>query len=217
MATNLPQGSSHISGRPLTNTKHEHFAHLVTKGESPARAYVLCGYSEHGALQSGNRLLRKPDVAARAEELKAAVSERQVEKMAVDRAWVMAKLTENVQRAMQVEPVRDREGNPTGQYICQGGVANRALELLGKELGMFQPKPEKDQGSEIHEFMARLNARRDRVAKEKREGDAAAADSTNLLRRESEHSRIVGAERNIATHEPVGDMADPAGLIRPAS
>jgi hypothetical protein len=63
-----PLGSSHISGKPLTNSKHEHFAHLVTKGESPARAYVLCGYSEHGALQSGNRLLRKPDVAARAEE-----------------------------------------------------------------------------------------------------------------------------------------------------
>jgi phage terminase small subunit len=83
MATDLPQGSSHISGRPLTNSQHERFAHLVTKGESPARA-ILCGYSEHGALQSGNRLLRKPDVAARAEELKAAVSERQVEKMAVD-------------------------------------------------------------------------------------------------------------------------------------
>jgi hypothetical protein len=74
----------------------------------------------------------------------------------------MAKLTENVQRAMQVEPVQDRDGNPTGQYIYQGGVANRALELLGKELGMFQPKPEKDQGLEIHELMARLNAGRDR-------------------------------------------------------
>ena len=165
----------------MTNSKHEHFAHLVTNGESPAKAYVFCGYSEHGALQSGNRLLRKADVAARAEELKAAVSERQVEKMAVDRAWVMAKLTENVQRAMQVELVQDREGNPTGQYIYQGGVANRALELLGKELGMFQPNPEKEQGLEIHELMARINAGRDRVAKEKRERDAAAADSTNLL------------------------------------
>ena len=29
MATNLSQGSSHISGRPLTNSKYEHFAHLV--------------------------------------------------------------------------------------------------------------------------------------------------------------------------------------------
>jgi hypothetical protein len=63
--------------------------------------------------------------------------------------------------------------------------------------------------------MARLNAGRDRVAKEKRERDASAADSTNLLRRESEHSRIVGAEKNIGTHEPVGDMAgQPASSVR---
>jgi hypothetical protein len=41
MAPNLSPGSSRISGRPLTISKHEHFAHLVTKGESPARAYVL--------------------------------------------------------------------------------------------------------------------------------------------------------------------------------
>jgi hypothetical protein len=65
--------------------------------------------------------------------------------------------------------------------------------------------------------MARPSAGRDRVAKEKRERDAADADSTNLLRRASEHSRLVGAEKKIGTHEPVGDMADPAGLIRPAS
>ena len=34
--------------RPLENGKHEHFAHLVAKGETPAKAYVLCGYSEKG-------------------------------------------------------------------------------------------------------------------------------------------------------------------------
>ena len=187
MATSLSEGVSHISGRPLTNSKHEHFAHLVTKGESPARDYVLCGYSEHGALQSGNRLLRKPDVAARAEELKAAVSERQVEKMAVDRAWVMAKLTENVQRAMQLELVRDREGNPTGQYTYQGAAANKALELLGKELGMFQPyrTPRKSRGWRFTE----INGADKRGARPGGEGEAGAgcaeaADSTNLLNRE---------------------------------
>jgi hypothetical protein len=39
--------------------------------------------------------------------LKAAVSDREVEKIAVDRAWVLAMLTEDAQRGMQVEPVRD--------------------------------------------------------------------------------------------------------------
>jgi hypothetical protein len=97
---------------------------------------------------------------------------------ALDRAWVLSMLTENAKRSMQVEPVRDREGNPIGQYTYQGAVANKALELLGKELGMFQPKPEPE-GS-IHELMARLNAGRDRAAKEKLEREAKAADLANL-------------------------------------
>jgi hypothetical protein len=124
--------------------------------------------------------------------------------MAVDRAWVIAKVTENVQRAMQVEPVQDREGNPTGQYIYHGGVANRATELLGKELGMFQPRPEKDQGLERHESMARMNAGRDRVAKEKRERDAAAADSTNLLRRDPNIRELSAPKRRSAVPSQSG-------------
>jgi phage terminase small subunit len=151
----------------LTNPKHEHFAHLIAKGKSPAQAYVLTGYSNNGALQSAHRLLRNPDVAARVEELKTAVSERQVEKIALDRAWVIAMLIEIVKRAMQVEPVRDREGNPTGQYVYQGAAANKALELLGKEIGMFQTKHEASGSVPLAEIKARLNAARQRLAEEK--------------------------------------------------
>jgi hypothetical protein len=38
---------------------------------------------------------------------------------------------------MQAQPVLDRAGNPTGSYVYNGAAAYRALELLGKELGMF--------------------------------------------------------------------------------
>jgi phage terminase small subunit len=115
-------------------------------------------------------LLRKPDVSARIEELKTAISERQVEKIAVERTWVVAMLVENVKRAMQVEPVRDREGNPSGQYTYQGGIANKALELLGKESGMFQPKPENPMDAQ--EMITELNEGRRRVAEEKAEREA---------------------------------------------
>jgi hypothetical protein len=43
---------------------------------------------------------------------------------------------------------------------------------------MFQPKPEPE--ASIHELMARLNAGRDRAAKEKLEREAKAADLANL-------------------------------------
>jgi phage terminase small subunit len=166
--TRRAKDASRGSGRPLTNGKYEHFAHLIAKGESPSKAYVLCGYSSNGALQSGNRLLRNPNVSARVQMLKAAVSERQVEKIAVDRAWVISMLIENVKRAMQVEPLRDREGNPIGQYSYQGGVANKALELLGKEIGMFQTTCEAPGSVSTAVTKARLNAGRQRLVDEKK-------------------------------------------------
>jgi hypothetical protein len=57
------------------------------------------------------------------------------------RAWVLERLAENVRRAMQIEPVTLR-GVPTGEYRYEGSVANRALELLGKELGLFVERSE---------------------------------------------------------------------------
>ncbi len=38
---------------------------------------------------------------------------------------------------MQAEAHRSEDGKPIGEYSYNGAVANRALELLGKELGMF--------------------------------------------------------------------------------
>src|SRR5437763_9420199 len=170
MAKIFTTGANSISGRPLTNPKYEQFAHLIAKGESPAKAYALCGYSQNGAIQSGNRLLRKPEVAARVKDLIVAVSERQIEKIAVDRSWIVAMLIENVNRAMQVEPVRDHKGNPSGQYTYQGGVANKALELLGKEYGMFQR--EKDEPINVQELIAELNDGRKRAVEEQTEREA---------------------------------------------
>jgi phage terminase small subunit len=50
-------------------------------------------------------------------------------------------LVENVARAMQAEPVKRKTGDGAeevdGEYTYNGSVANKALELLGKELGMF--------------------------------------------------------------------------------
>jgi hypothetical protein len=60
----------------------------------------------------------------------------------LSKSWVLEKLRSNAERAMQAEPVLDREGHPTGVYKYDGSVANRALELIGKELGMFVERKE---------------------------------------------------------------------------
>ena len=60
-----------------------------------------------------------------------------IERVSLTKEWILARLVENAERAMQAVPVLDREGNETGEYTYQGNVANRSLVLLGKEIGMF--------------------------------------------------------------------------------
>jgi phage terminase small subunit len=74
------------------------------------------------------------------EELQAAAAAKTV----LSRQWVIERLVENVERAMQAVPVLDHEGEATGEYSYQGNVANKALELLGKEIGMFVGPREDD-------------------------------------------------------------------------
>jgi hypothetical protein len=61
-------------------------------------------------------------------ELQAAAAERLIEKTALDRAWVLTRLQENVERSMQVTAVLDSEGNPTGVYQHQPMAANKSLD-----------------------------------------------------------------------------------------
>lgn len=65
-----------------------------------------------------------------------------VDNSAISKTWVIDMLKENVERAMAVKPVLDRDGNETGTYEWNGHVANKALELLGREIGMFVERHE---------------------------------------------------------------------------
>lgn len=118
----------------LPNPKHEMFAQGMAQGMSQAEAYEKAGYSPNEG--SASRLHRVAKVRARIAEIIAGREQRFV----LTKQWVIDKLIENANRAMQAEPVLDREGNHTGEWTYQGQVANRALELLGKELGMFVDK-----------------------------------------------------------------------------
>lgn len=55
----------------------------------------------------------------------------------VSRRWVIERLRDVALRCMQGEPVRDRDGNETGEWKFDSGGANRALELIGKHLKLF--------------------------------------------------------------------------------
>jgi len=134
---------------PLKNAKHEHFAQLVSNGETQARAYVLAGYNEKGARQNAARLIANDDVRDRIDALRrqkesvhAQATKAVIAEAALDKAWVLKRLSRIVDMGMAAEPVKDAEGNPVGEYKANLQAANKALELIGKEAGMFIDRKE---------------------------------------------------------------------------
>jgi len=108
---------------PLQNPQHECFAHLYAAGLTATKACVSSGYPEQGASPAASRLLGTPEVRARVTGLQEARAYRVVREAAAERAQVLAKLDTARQQAEK-----------KGDY----GAAIRALELLGRELGMFR-------------------------------------------------------------------------------
>lgn len=138
-----------MSSSALKNAKHEHFCQLVSNGDSALQAYILAGYSKNGAKQSASRLLTHADVCARIEYLRKVKEEKHAEavekaakKVGITKEWILEQLAENVAMAKQAVPVLDNEGKPTGEYKQNLAAANKALELLGIESGMFIKKVE---------------------------------------------------------------------------
>ena len=130
----------------LDDARRELFAQGVAKGVSATNAYIAAGYKTNAkaAAVSANRLLKRVDVATRVQELlerrqhiEEKATEKAIEKTAITKEWVIKRLVENTERAMQNVPVLDHDGETIGEYRYEGSVANKALELLGKELGMF--------------------------------------------------------------------------------
>lgn len=98
------------------------------------QAAIRAGYSEKTARAQGQRMLTYVYIQQAVQEGQKTRSER----VQVTQDWVLGRLVENVERSMQAEAVLNREGTPTGEYVYQGAVANKALELLGKHIGMFK-------------------------------------------------------------------------------
>lgn len=133
----------------LTNPRHERFAQALAAGKTADQAYQDAGYKP--SRPAASRLSTNVNVQARLAELQSRITEGVV----LTRQWVIEKLIENASRAMTAEAVRDEAGNPIGEFRYEGSVANRALELLGKELGMFVERKETGKPGEFKAADAR--------------------------------------------------------------
>ena len=105
----------------LRNAKHEMFAQALAKGMDVDEAYVEAGYTHNRG--NASRLKATENVKARVAELMG----RAETGVVLTKQWVLEQLIDNA-----------AEAKKAGQIA----PANRALELLGKELGMFIDRKE---------------------------------------------------------------------------
>ena len=113
----------------LSNARHERFAQALAAGKTQSEAYVEAGYTP--SEPNASRLTSNDKVQARVAELQG----RAAEGVVLSRQWVIERLIKNVEKS---------EAQDNG-----GAVVNRALELLGKEIGMFVERIEQDQNVRV--------------------------------------------------------------------
>ena len=116
----------------LVNPRHEQFVQALLRGLSLTEAYISAGYVSSNASSSAIRLSKEPKIAIRHAECRQFIQDNTVESIVLTRNWVIDELIDNVKRCKKAE---------NGKRFDSAG-ANKALELLGKELGMFVDRSE---------------------------------------------------------------------------
>ncbi|MEJ5137740.1 MULTISPECIES: hypothetical protein [Acinetobacter] len=113
----LPKGSE-----PLANQQHENLAQAYVETASKKKAGEKAGYTDKS---NAFRAILRPDVQERIKFLQ----EERADELGLDSYYVLSKLKDNLEASMSgAEPNR--------------AAANKAIEMLGKHLGMFVGKIE---------------------------------------------------------------------------
>lgn len=124
---------------PKLTDKQTAFVREYLVDLNATQAAIRAGYSERTASRIGPQLLGKTCVREAIEKAQA----KRARRVEVTQDYVLSNLVEVVERTMQRAPVLDRkgeqvtdeEGRAVWTFDAKG--ANRALELLGKHLGIF--------------------------------------------------------------------------------
>jgi phage terminase small subunit len=111
------------------NDRQKKFVDEYLKDFNATQAAVRAGYSEKTANKIGPRLLVNVGIKKIIREAQA----KRAEAAQIDQQWVLTRLIEVAERCMQA----NRPAGSEGEWRFEHAGANKALELIGKHLGMF--------------------------------------------------------------------------------
>ena len=122
--------------------KEERFCLEYCVDYNGAAAARRAGYAEKSAAKAACKLLKEERVLTRVRQLQ----QEQAKRLCLSSDLVLVRTMELVDACMaKRKPIREwdyeaHEWKETGEYLIDGKTAVRALELLGKHLGMFDGK-----------------------------------------------------------------------------
>jgi len=136
------------------NQKQAAFVKEYIVDYNGTRAAERAGYSKKTAAVQASRLLKSEKVIEAIKEHQQELMKSQV--LTEDK--VLAKLGEVLDRCMSAVPVMEwdfdaHEYRETGEWQFDSKGSLRALEMLGKHIGMFTGDKEKDK--EVHVFLGK--------------------------------------------------------------
>lgn len=113
--------------------QHQKFADAYLRLNNGTKAAIEAGYSEKTARVKASQLLCIEEVETYIEQQRIKLSENAI----VDAKWVQERFKDISDRCMTAEPVIIM-GEPTGEYKFDSSGANKATEMLGKIIGVFE-------------------------------------------------------------------------------
>lgn len=132
-------------GRGLTD-KQKRFVEEYLIDLNATQAAIRAGYSKNRASELGYQLLQKTTVQQAIE----AAQNKRSERVQITQDDVIRMLLENIEIASGKKAVIKTEirksdngelvGDDIAQFVYESSSVNKALELLGKHLGMFSQK-----------------------------------------------------------------------------
>ncbi len=118
--------------------KKERFCREYVCDYNRTQAAIRAGYKEKSAAKIGCKLMKDPEVKAYIRQLQ----KEQAERLMLTSDRVLIELMDVYQKCMQAVPVNEwnyseHRMEPTGEYQFDSKGAIKALEMIGKHLGMF--------------------------------------------------------------------------------